>query len=76
MLRAVGRELERSPAQVMLRWQLQKGYITIPKAASRRHIEQNTALYDFELSPDQVRRLEELDEGASVLSWRPEPGWY
>ncbi|HEV2166055.1 MAG TPA: aldo/keto reductase [Thermoplasmata archaeon] len=60
----------RSPAQIILRWDLQHGVIPIPKSVHPDRIRENAALFDFELSPSEVARLDRLHEGLRV-SWDP-----
>jgi diketogulonate reductase-like aldo/keto reductase len=50
----------KSPAQIMLRWAVQKGAIVIPKSANKGRIEENTHLFDFELTDDEMRRIDSL----------------
>ncbi|KAL7417420.1 Aldo/keto reductase [Mrakia frigida] len=51
-----------TPAQVLLRWSLQKGFICIPKSVSQSRIKSNTDLYGFELNESEVQELDALDE--------------
>ena len=69
-LQDIADSLGRSPAQVMLRWGLQKGLVIIPKAASREHIVENAGVFDFTLSESE---MEEMDgfEGGLRVSWDP-----
>ena len=53
----------RSPAQVVLRWHIQRGSIVFPKSTTPARIEENFALFDFELEPDDVARIDALDRG-------------
>ena len=53
----------RTPAQVVLRWHLQRGTIVFPKSASSERLRENFALFDFELAPDDVARIDALDRG-------------
>ncbi|MEZ5097034.1 MAG: aldo/keto reductase [Nocardioides sp.] len=55
--------LGRTPAQVTLRWHLQRGDIVFPKSMRRERMEENLALFDFELDPDDLAALSALDEG-------------
>jgi len=48
-------------AQIVLRWNLQKGVITIPKSSKRERIVANADIFDFELSPDDIINLDGLD---------------
>jgi 2,5-diketo-D-gluconate reductase A len=63
-------ECGRSPAQVLLRWGLQQGLVVIPKSTRPERIAENAALFDFELSPDAMARLDALEEGL-VTGWDP-----
>jgi 2,5-diketo-D-gluconate reductase A len=53
----------RTPAQVTLRWHLQRGDIVFPKSMSPERMRENFALFDFELSPEQVDAISALDRG-------------
>ena len=55
--------LGRTPAQVVLRWHIQRGSIVFPKSTTPARIEENFALFDFELDPDDVDRIDALDRG-------------
>lgn len=51
----------KSSAQIILRWNLQKGVVVIPGSSDPDHIKENTELYDFELSEDEMDRMDALD---------------
>lgn len=51
----------KSSAQVILRWNLQKGVIVIPGSSNPDHIKENTKLYDFELSEDEMKQINALN---------------
>jgi 2,5-diketo-D-gluconate reductase A len=53
----------RTPAQVVLRWHVQKDYIVFPKSTTPERIEENFEIFDFELSGDQMEQIDELDRG-------------
>lgn len=55
--------VERTPAQVVLRWHLQRGDIVFPKSTTPSRIAENFALFDFELEADDVAALSALDRG-------------
>jgi 2,5-diketo-D-gluconate reductase A len=61
----------RSVAQVLLRWGLQRGFVILPKAVKPEHIQQNAAIFDFELEAAAMARLDALEEGL-VTGWNPE----
>ncbi|MFI6703652.1 aldo/keto reductase [Streptomyces sp. NPDC050509] len=53
----------RSPAQVLLRWGLQHGRSVIPKSTRRHRIAENTDVFDFELTADELKDLDGLETG-------------
>jgi 2,5-diketo-D-gluconate reductase A len=59
----VAERLGRSPAQVVLRWHIQRDSIVFPKSTTPSRIEENFALFDFELGADDVSRIDALDGG-------------
>ncbi len=50
-----------SSAQVILRWNLQKGVVVIPGSSNPEHIRENTQLYDFALTEEEMARINALD---------------
>jgi 2,5-diketo-D-gluconate reductase A len=53
----------RSPAQVVLRWHIQHGNIVFPKSTTPARIKENFELFDFELEPGDVAKIDALDKG-------------
>jgi len=60
---AIARSVARTPAQVILRWALQRGVTPIPKAASPERLAENMAALDFDLSQADMDALNRLDRG-------------
>ena len=60
---------ERVFPQILLRWNIQRGVTVVPKSAKPERIEENAALFDFELSDDDVAAIEEFnrEEGGRVI---------
>jgi len=53
----------RTPAQVVLRWHIERGNIVFPKSTTPARIEENFELFDFELGPGDNETIEALDRG-------------
>ena len=60
----------RTPAQVLLRWNVQHGAIVLPKSVTPSRIEENALIFDFELDLDAMATLDGLEEGL-VTGWDP-----
>jgi 2,5-diketo-D-gluconate reductase A len=73
----VARRNQRSPAQVMLRWCLQRGFIVIPKSTRPERIAENARIFDFELSDQDMGTLDGLDRtrgtGRATERWWQTP---
>ena len=57
----------KTPAQVLIRWNLQRGTVPLPKANRKDHLEENIAVFDFELSNADVEKLNVFNESYSSL---------
>lgn len=68
---AIANETGRNAAAVILRWHLQHGLCTIPKASSREHIAANFEALDFELGAEQIARIDALDDANGRIG--PDP---
>ena len=63
VITAIAESLGRSPAQVVLRWHIQRGNIVFPKSTTPARIRENFELFDFELQPADVEKIDALDRG-------------
>lgn len=59
----------KTAAQVILRWQLQAGFIAIPGSGDPDHIAENYGIFNFELSADEMARIAALDRQQRYESW-------
>jgi 2,5-diketo-D-gluconate reductase A len=62
---AIADDLGRTRAQVVLRWHVQRGDIIFPKTTKVERMRENAAIFDFELSADQMATIDGLDRGES-----------
>jgi diketogulonate reductase-like aldo/keto reductase len=69
-LAAVAREAGATPAQVLLRWSLQKGFVTLPKSVNPERQAENLGVFSFELTPAQMSALDALEAGMTT-GWDP-----
>ena len=60
-LKKIGEKYGKSVAQVILRWNLQKGVVVIPGSSNPDHIKENTEIYHFELSDLEMEKINALD---------------
>ena len=59
----IAQKVGKSPAQVVLRWHIERGDIVFPKSSTPQRIKENIDIFDFELSDDQIDELTGLDKG-------------
>jgi 2,5-diketo-D-gluconate reductase A len=64
----------KTPAQAVLRWHLQKGYIVFPKSVRRERLEENIDVFDFELTDAEIAAIDALDplDGTGRVSAHPD----
>jgi 2,5-diketo-D-gluconate reductase A len=66
-LSAIGEAHGKSVAQVVLRWLTQRGVVVIPKSSRPERMAENIAVFDFELTGEEMDRIATLDTGASIV---------
>lgn len=66
VLKEIADQHGKSIAQVILRWDLQRGIVTIPKSTKEYRIIENAAIFDFELSNEDVARINGLNQNLRV----------
>lgn len=66
VLQDIGAKYGKSVAQVILRWDLQHGVVTIPKSTKEARIIENASIYDFSLSDEDMNRIDGLNEDRRV----------
>ena len=59
----------KTPAQIILRWQVQDGYITIPGSSNAAHITENNDIFDFALTDEEMAEIRHLDRQKRYENW-------
>ena len=67
VLTAIGEKYGKSPAQVALRWNVQRGVVVIPKSVKAERMAQNFDIWDFTLSEEDMAEIAKLDIGHSEI---------
>lgn len=65
----IAKSHEKSPAQIVLRWQIQSGFIAIPGSKNREHILENIDIFDFQLTPDEMKSMANLNQNRRFENW-------
>ena len=73
MLSGIGTKYGKSAAQVVLRWNYQRGVVTIPKSVHKERMEQNISIFDFALTEEEMERIGTLDEGRTLFGSNEDP---
>lgn len=79
----IGKKYGKSPAQVILRWHTQMGFVVIPGSKSKDHIKDNLDILDFKLTEEEMAEIARLDKGeryyhrtdeqlAGFAAWKPD----
>ena len=66
---AIAKAHGKSAAQVIVRWHVQAGYITVPGSSNPEHIAENYDIWDFELSESEMEKITGLDKGVRYENW-------
>jgi diketogulonate reductase-like aldo/keto reductase len=71
----IAERLGRTPAQVLIRWSLQRDLVVLPKSTHRERIQQNAQVFDFELSVEDMAMLDGLDHTGGTNRALERPWW-
>jgi len=66
-IKAIATRHSKSPAQVLIRWQVQRGIIVIPKSVTPTRIEENANIFDFKLSEEEMKEIASFDCNGRLL---------
>ena len=75
VLTSIGSKYGKTPAQVALKWNVQRGAVIIPKSTHIERMEQNIDIWDFELTDDEMNEISKLDLGRSEIVDHSDPAF-
>lgn len=61
-IKTLGEKYKKTPAQVILRWHIQEGYIPLPKSSNPDHTKENFNIFDFELTDEEMKGFESIPQ--------------
>ena len=65
-VRGIAADLGRTPAQVLIRWAIEKAFVVLPRSSKPGRIAENAQVFDFTLGPERMATLDALDEGLTT----------
>jgi methylglyoxal/glyoxal reductase len=68
-IKKLAKKYGKSPAQIVLRWDLQKGVITIPRSSKKSEIIQNANIFDFEIDEEDIVKIDNLNKNKTVFPY-------
>lgn len=71
VLETIARKHHKTTVQIILRWHIQTGYIVFPKSTNPAHIRDNMDIFDFALSPEDMRQIDGLDQNKEYFRYPP-----
>jgi len=67
ILQEIAKKYEKSPAQILIRWNIEHKVIPIPKSSSRKHFLENANVFDFKLEKEELKKLDSLNQDFRVV---------
>ena len=68
-IQSLSKKYSKSPAQIVLRWQFQSGYVAIPGSKNKNHIAENFNIFDFRLTADEMNLMRALNKNHRFENW-------
>ena len=61
-IQKISTRYEKSPAQILLRWNIQQGIVPIPKTKNLSRLQENISVFDFQIEPEDMEKLNSMNE--------------
>ena len=74
VIKQIADEHQKSPAQVILRWEIQQDFIVLTKTTHPQRMQENAEIFDFTLSPDEMEQIDKLDQESHSI-WYDKFKW-
>jgi len=72
VLQELSKKYDKNPAHILIRWSLQHSFVPLPKSQNPDRVRSNIDVFDFEMSREDIQRLDELDRGKDgAVTWNP-----
>ncbi|KAH7726167.1 Protein T08H10.1 [Aphelenchoides avenae] len=75
LVRELARKYGKTPAQILIRHQMQRGISTIPKSTNPQRLRENFSVFDFKISDEDMHRFDEIQEDVRLLDY-PQWAWH
>ena len=69
IIKSIATKYNKTSAQIILRWQLQAGYIVIPGSSNPDHILENYSIFDFELDEEDMKNIANINKNQRYENW-------
>ncbi len=69
IIAGIAKNHSKSPAQVIIRWHIQAGYIVIPGSKNPKHIRENIDVFDFELTDEEMKAIAAMNQNRRFENW-------
>ncbi|GEK29440.1 aldo/keto reductase [Furfurilactobacillus siliginis] len=76
VIQAIANKHGKSAAQILIRWDLENGLVTIPKSVHPEYIRQNADVFDFSLDEDDMKQLAAMNQNKRTSYWLTSFDWY
>lgn len=74
-IKELAEKYQKTPAQIVLKWEIEKGVVTIPKTRSEKHLRENFHLFDWDIKPNDVEKIDEIPKMEKCYEHNFDASW-